>query len=55
MNRGAWQAIVHKVTNNWTLLRQLSMHAQHMRMYLTFASISRNNNDFSTKDTLYFN
>lgn len=28
------------------------MHVQHMRMYLTFASISRNNNDFSTKDTL---
>ena len=24
MNRGAWQAVVHRVTQSWTLLKQLS-------------------------------
>ena len=27
MNRGAWQATVHGVTNSWTGLTGLSMHA----------------------------
>ena len=27
MERGAWKATVHKVTKNWTKLKQLSMHA----------------------------
>ena len=26
MDRGAWQAIVHKVTKNQTLLKRLNMH-----------------------------
>ena len=26
MDRGAWRAIVHGVTKNWTQLKQLSMH-----------------------------
>ena len=31
MNRGAWWAIVHGVTQNWTQLKWLSMHAEHGR------------------------
>ena len=27
MDRGAWQATVHRVTNSWTQLKWLSMHA----------------------------
>ena len=27
MNRGAWQAVIHRVTKNWTQLKWLSMHA----------------------------
>ena len=27
MDRGAWQATVYSITKNWTLLKQLSMHA----------------------------
>ena len=27
MDRGAWQATVHRVTKSWTPLKQLSMHA----------------------------
>ena len=27
MDRGAWWAIVHRVTNSWTRLKQLSTHA----------------------------
>ena len=26
MDRGAWWAIVHRVTHSWTWLKQLSMH-----------------------------
>jgi len=26
MDRGAWQATVHRVTKSWTQLKQLSMH-----------------------------
>ena len=28
MNRGAWQTIVHRVTNSWTWLKWLSTHAK---------------------------
>ena len=31
MERGAWQAIVHWVTQSWTHLKQLSMNAQQCR------------------------
>ena len=27
MDRGAWQAMIHRVTKNWTRLKRLSMHA----------------------------
>ena len=27
MDRGAWQAMVHRVAKSWTQLKQLSMHA----------------------------
>ena len=27
MDRGAWQATVHRVAKNWTQLKQLSKHA----------------------------
>ena len=27
MDRGAWEAIVHRITKNWTRLKWLSMHA----------------------------
>ena len=26
MDRGDWQAMIHRVTNSWTQLKQLSMH-----------------------------
>ena len=33
MDRGAWQATVHRVTKSRTPLKQLSMHAQlHLNM-----------------------
>ena len=31
MNREAWQAIVHGVTNNWTQLKQLSTHSKEIK------------------------
>ena len=31
MDRGAWQAIVHRITKIWTQLKRLSMHA-HMSL-----------------------
>ena len=27
LDRGAWQAMVHRVTKSWTELKQLSLHA----------------------------
>ena len=38
MDRGAWQAIVHKVTKNQTLLKRLNMHNHYSTSILvTFA------------------
>ena len=31
MDRGGWWAIVHGVTESWTQLKQLSMHACHLK------------------------
>ena len=31
MDRGAWRATVHTVTNSWTRLKRLSMHAHTCR------------------------
>ena len=30
MDRGAWQAMVHRITRSWTRLKQLSTHLVHM-------------------------
>ena len=30
MDRGAWQATVHRVAKNWTQIKQLSTHAHNM-------------------------
>ena len=30
MDRGAWQAIVHRVAQSWTQLKQLSTHAHKL-------------------------
>ena len=32
MNRGAWQATVHRVAQSWTQLKQLSRHARSHRV-----------------------
>ena len=31
MDKGAWQATIRRVTQSWTLLKQLSTH-EHMRL-----------------------
>ena len=31
MDKGAWQATVHRVMKNWTRLKQLSMHTHIVR------------------------
>ena len=33
MDQGAWQATVHRVTKNWTWLKQLSTHAGDMKIF----------------------
>ena len=39
MDRGAWQAMVHRVTKNQTPLRQLSMHALRYNWQIKIAHI----------------
>jgi len=34
MDRGAWRATVHRVTESWTRLKQLSAHACNLNGYL---------------------
>ena len=34
-DRGAWWAIVHRVTKSWTQLKRLSMHAKTMVRIVT--------------------
>ena len=34
MDRGAWRATVHRVTQSWTQLKGLSTHAPVQREYL---------------------
>ena len=31
MDRGTWRIMVHRVTNSWTRLKRLSMHAYHRK------------------------
>ena len=35
MDRGAWRAIVHRVTKSWTRLKRLSMRAETMLRIIT--------------------
>ena len=35
MDRGAWQAMVHRIAKSWTLLKQLSTHAESGRREFT--------------------
>ena len=42
MDRGAWQATVHRVARSWTLLKRLSMHTcklylQNFMIYYLFS------------------
>ena len=39
MDRGAWQATVHRVTKSWTQLKQLSMHAYSYIYYILYIYI----------------
>ena len=34
MDRGAWQATIHRVAESWTQLKQLSMHVQTLTLKL---------------------
>ena len=36
MDRGAWRATVYRVTKNWTLLKQLSMHTSKSSIMIVF-------------------
>ena len=40
MDRGAWQATVHRVSKSWTLLKWLSMHAFTMNEIVHFFAFS---------------
>ena len=39
MDRGDWRAMVHRVTKNQTLLKQLNMHTRHIYDFKIFNSI----------------
>ena len=34
MDRGAWQAMVHRVTKSWTRLKRLHTHTHIQRIYI---------------------
>ena len=43
MDRGAWQAVVHRVAKSWTWLKQLNMHtSSYIDKYLSSNMISPN-------------
>ena len=50
MDRGAWQATVHRVTKSQTQLKQLSVHAHaHTHIYIhTWRAISLGNRESFT-------
>ena len=52
MDRETWQAVVHRVTNSWTLLKRLSMHAHSFLYGSTLTSIHdhRKNHSFDYTD-----
>ena len=52
MDRETWQAVVYRVTNSWTLLKLLSMHARSFLYGSTLTSIHdhRKNHSFDYTD-----
>ena len=52
MDRETWQAVVHRVTNSWTLLKLLSTHARSFLYGSTLTSIHdhRKNHSFDYMD-----
>ena len=50
MNRGAWRAIVHRITQSWTRLKTLSKHAKvvivitMVRIAMVFAAVVDDDN-----------
>ena len=52
MDRETWQAVIHRVTNSWILLKRLSMHARSFLYGSTLTSIHdhRKNHSFDSTD-----
>ena len=51
VDRGAWQAMVHRVTKSWTRLKQLSIHTQLHGCFLDAISISFTSDTRSSRTT----
>ena len=45
MDRGAWQATVHRVTKSWTRLKRLRMHSMHSCFHAMMAKLSIHDRD----------
>ena len=46
MDRGAWQAIVHRVTKSWTQLKRLNERTHtHSCLHMEMAEIDSHNGD----------
>ena len=45
MDRGAWQATVHRATKSWTRLKRLSMHSMHGCFHAMMAKLSIHDRD----------
>ena len=41
MDRGAWQATVHRVTKSWTQLKQLSMYVGTQTIFKSLSSLRK--------------
>ena len=48
MDRGAWQAIVHRVTKSQTQLKQLSMHTRRIECYPVAAAAAKSLQSYLT-------
>ena len=45
MDRGAWQATVHRATKSWTRLKRLSMHSMHGCFHAMMVKLSIHDRD----------
>ena len=45
VDRGAWQATVHRVTKSWTRLKRLRMHSMHSCFHAMMAKLSIHDRD----------